>query len=105
VIIYAELNENKVIMSYASNKDLIRKIEIETDIDLNTIDIVENYKLEDGKLIELTDEEKEANKIDICPGKTVEERLLEAEIENKKLKQHQEFIEECLMEMAQIVYS
>lgn len=66
MIIYAELNENKVIMSYASNKDLIRKIEIETDIDLNTIDIVENYKLEDGKLIELTDEEKEANKIDIC---------------------------------------
>lgn len=57
-----------------------------------------NYKLIDGEWVK-------KEQIDICPGKTVEERLLEAEIENKKLKQHQEFIEECLMEMAQIVYS
>jgi hypothetical protein len=33
-------------------------IEIDIDLDLNTIELVNNYKLVDGKLIELTAEEK-----------------------------------------------
>lgn len=56
--------------------------------------------------------EYEGNKIDICPVKTVEERLEEAEQENKLLKaqveanaSNQEFLESCLMEMAGVVYA
>ncbi len=61
----------------------------------------------------------EINKIDICPTKTLEERLEEAEQrlteseEEKKLLKAQveantstqEFLESCLMEMAEVVYA
>lgn len=65
------------------------------------------------------DEIDEINKIDICPTKTVEERLEEAEQrlaekdqENKMLKAQveanassYEFLESCIMEMAEKVYA
>ena len=61
----------------------------------------------------------EQNKIDICPIKTVEERLEELEKEKEQLKQenqllhtqveanatNNEFLEGCIMEMAQFVYA
>lgn len=61
----------------------------------------------------------EINKIDICPTKTLEERVEELEQENKLLKQenkmlytqveanasNNEFLESCMMEMAQVVYA
>lgn len=50
--------------------------------------------------------------IDICPVKTVEERLEEVEQENNLLKaqveanaSNQEFLEGCIMEMAGVVYA
>ena len=55
---------------------------------------------------------KNKEQIDICPPKTVEERLAEAEQENRLLKAQveantstQEFLESCMMEMAQVVYA
>ena len=79
--------------------------------------------------IELTDEEieqLEKEQIDICPPKTLEERVEELEQENTLLKQEKnllkqenkllhtqveanasnnEFLESCMMEMAQVVYA
>ena len=58
------LNENK---NYQG-------IMIETTLDINTIYLVDNYKLVGNTLIELTEEEKQ---IDICPPKTTEEHIAE----------------------------
>lgn len=110
--IYAETDVNNVVLSYSTTIDNTRNLEIETELDLDSIDIVQNYKLENGQLVELTKEEKEANKIDICPGKTVEERLEVAEQENKLLKAQVEilselsdFHEELIVELANTVYA
>lgn len=71
-------------------------------------------------IIKTAEEMREAeNKIDICPPKTLEERLEEAEQklaekdqENKMLKAQveanassYEFLESCIMEMAEKVYA
>lgn len=54
----------------------------------------------------------QANKIDICPSKTIEERLAEAEQENKLLKAQvvalngvTDFHEELIVELATVVYA
>ena len=68
---------------------------------------------------DLIDGQKVPKQIDICPTKTMEERVEELEQENELLKQenhllhtqveattqNQEFIESCVMEMAQVVYA
>lgn len=97
--------------------------EFEITIPCNTCEEDDFYKPKwDGeKWIEgATQEEiEEINKIDICPTKTIEERIEELEQENELLKQenqmlhtqveattqNQEFVESCLMEMAQVVYA
>lgn len=90
--------------------------EFEITIPCNTCEEDDFYKPKwDGeKWIEgATQEEiEEINKIDICPVKTVEERLEEAEQENNLLKAqveanatNNEFLESCIMEMAQMVYA
>ena len=57
-------------------------------------------------------EKKRLEQIDICPEPTVEERLEVSEQENKLLKAqvealsaNQDFYEECIVEMAALVYA
>lgn len=82
------VDKNKVITSYGVCLSQVHipledGVIIETDLDLENVNIVGNYKLQDSKLIELTEEEKnslnkEANKTKICTMKDLQE-------ENKKL--------------------
>lgn len=72
----------------------------------------EVYEVWLNKHCVFTNGEWELKQIDICPVKTVEERLEEAEQENKLLKaqvesnaSNNEFLESCIMEMAQMVYA
>lgn len=66
----------------------------------------------EGATEEEIKEWEQSQRIDICPVKTVEERLEEVEQENNLLKaqveanaSNQEFLEGCIMEMAGVVYA
>lgn len=77
MLIAVKTNTNNTVISYAVilNRGLdYEGVLIDTDLDLDLIQIVDNYKLENGQLVELTAEEKQ---IDICPTKTTEEKLEE----------------------------
>lgn len=78
--------------------------------------IFTDLKDRDGNVIKTAQEYYEwwleQNKIDICPPKTLEERLEEAEQENKLLKAQVEalnsttdFHEELIAEMAMMLYA
>lgn len=56
-------------------------IVIETDIE----DLVWNYKLVDGQLVEITEEEKQ---IDICTEPTTEERITQLEADKATLAEN-----------------
>ena len=69
------------------------------------------YKLVDGKVVERTAEEIEADKAKL-PKPVIPKTNAELESENAKLKQQvaaltdqQSFYEDCIAEMAQIVYA
>lgn len=69
------------------------------------------YKLVDGKVIERTAEEIEADKAKL-PKPVIPKTNAELESENAKLKQQisaladqQSFYEDCIAEMAQVVYA
>ena len=72
---------------------------------------VPRYKLEDGVLVERTAEEIEADKAKL-PKPVIPKTNAELESENAKLKQQvsaladqQSFYEDCIAEMAEIVYA
>lgn len=72
---------------------------------------VPRYKLEDGVLVERTAEEIEADKAKL-PKPAIPKTNAELESENAKLKQQisaladqQSFYEDCIAEMAEIVYA
>lgn len=72
---------------------------------------VPRYKLEDGVLVERTTEEIEADKAAL-PKPVIPKSNAELESENEKLKQQisaladqQSFYEDCIAEMAQVVYA
>lgn len=72
---------------------------------------VPRYKLEDGVLVERTAEEIEADKAKL-PKPAIPKTNAELESENAKLKQQisaladqQSFYEDCIAEMAQVVYA
>ena len=69
------------------------------------------YKLVDGKVVERTAEEIEADKAKL-PKPVISKTNAELESENAKLKQQisaladqQSFYEDCIVEMAEIVYA
>lgn len=72
---------------------------------------VMRYKLADGKVVERTSEEIEADKAKL-PKPVIPKTNAELESENAKLKQQisaladqQSFYEDCIAEMAQVVYA
>ena len=72
---------------------------------------VPRYKLEDGVLVERTADEIEADKAKL-PKPVIPKTNAELESENAKLKQQisaladqQSFYEDCIAEMAQVVYA
>lgn len=72
---------------------------------------VPRYKLVDGKVVERTAEEIEADKAKL-PKPVIPKTNAELESENAKLKQQisaladqQSFYEDCIAEMAQVVYA
>lgn len=72
---------------------------------------VPRYKLVDGKVVERTAEEIEADKAKL-PKPVIPKTNAELESENEKLKQQisaladqQSFYEDCIAEMAEIVYA
>lgn len=72
---------------------------------------VPRYKLVDGKVVERTVEEIEADKAKL-PKPVIPKTNAELESENAKLKQQisaladqQSFYEDCIAEMAQVVYA
>lgn len=72
---------------------------------------VPRYKLEDGVLVERTADEIEADKAKL-PKPVIPKTNAELESENEKLKQQisaladqQSFYEDCIAEMAEIVYA
>lgn len=74
-------------------------------------DAVPRYKLVDGKVVERTAEEIEADKAKL-PKPVIPKTNAELESENAKLKQQisalaeqQSFYEDCIAEMAEIVYA
>lgn len=81
------------------------------DKPLYTQDGVMRYKLEEGKVVERTAEEIEADKAKL-PKPVIPKTNAELESENAKLKQQisaladqQSFYEDCIAEMAEIVYA
>ena len=81
------------------------------DKPLFTQDGVMRYKLEGGKVVERTAEEIEADKAKL-PKPVIPKTNAELESENAKLKQQisaladqQSFYEDCIAEMAEIVYA
>lgn len=81
------------------------------DKPLYTQDGVMRYKLEGGKVVERTAEEIEADKAKL-PKPVIPKTNAELESENAKLKQQvsaladqQSFYEDCIAEMAQVVYA
>lgn len=115
---FVVLNEDKSPLFYTLNDD-----EQIIEIGCGIANSMLNPMWDGSEWVETaTDEEIEANKtpqIDICPEKTIEERLADAEQklaeseEEKKLFKAQveatassyEFLESCMMEMAQVVYA
>lgn len=74
-------------------------------------DAVPRYKLVDGKVVERTAEEIEADKAKL-PKPVIQKTNAELESENAKLKQQvsaladqQSFYEDCIAEMAEVVYA
>ena len=72
---------------------------------------IPRYKLVDGKVVERTSEEIEADKAKL-PKPVIPKTNAELESENAKLKQQvsaladqQSFYEDCIAEMAEIVYA
>lgn len=72
---------------------------------------IPRYKLVDGKVVERTVEEIEADKAKL-PKPVIPKTNAELESENAKLKQQisalaeqQSFYEDCIVEMAQVVYA
>lgn len=57
MVIHIIKDSNEVVKGW-STTTLENSTELETELDLYTIDIVDNYKLVAGDLVELTDEEK-----------------------------------------------
>ena len=81
------------------------------DKPLFTQDGVMRYKLEGGKVVERTAEEIEADKAKL-PKPVIPKTNADLESENAKLKQQisaladqQSFYEDCIAEMAEIVYA
>lgn len=81
------------------------------DKPLYTLDGVMRYKLEGGKVVERTAEEIEADKAKL-PQPVIPKTNAELEQENKLLKaqvsalaDQQSFYEDCIAEMAQVVYA
>lgn len=78
--IYISINEKNIITGYANNSDSTRNLLVETELDLEKIELVGNYRFENGILFEFTQEEKEADKIDnLTQIKTAEELTKENE--------------------------
>ncbi|PHV71918.1 hypothetical protein CS063_00100 [Sporanaerobium hydrogeniformans] len=63
--------------------------------------LADNFKLVDGEYIALTEEEKQEQTKILSDKERIE--ILEAQLEASS--QNQEFLEGCLMEMAQMVYA
>ena len=72
-------------------------------------------KIVNGKTVKMTDEEisewkQKMQEEEIVsknlpkPPPTPEERIAALEEENKKLKEHSNLLEECIVEMAEIIY-
>lgn len=64
--IAVQLNKNRVVTGYHKiiSSYKYEGEEVETDLDIDNVDIVNNYKYENSQLIELSEEEKQ---IDTCP--------------------------------------
>jgi hypothetical protein len=63
------------------------------------------YKLENGKVIERTEEEMNEDYIEPEIELTAEERIATLEKENAELKERNMFIEDCIAEMAMLLYA
>lgn len=63
------------------------------------------YKLEDGKPVERTQEEMDADYVEPEIQLTSEDRIAALEKENAELKERNNFIEDCIAEMAMLLYS
>lgn len=116
--IYVSVDSDNIIKSIwipvsEGDKPIEDRIEVHTDLDIEKIFIVDNYKLCNGALIELTDEEKpepipqKPNEMEVLNEQVValekENKLLKAQVE--VLSQTSDFHEELIVEMANKVYA
>ena len=102
------LNEKNIINGYGIGENSLKNgINIETDVDFNVL--CGNYKYENNKLVELTEEEKESlfpKKEEVIEA-TEEQKLLSTVLlENadikEQLKEQQELSSNLMLQIAQL---
>ena len=96
--LHVVVDSNSIVSSYGvclseTHVPIENGILVETNLDLDTVILVGNYKLVDGELIELTEEEKpvlpqELSKLEILENEVIlsQQRIADLEIEMLLLK-------------------